>query len=59
MKKGIKFCPKCGSENIKLVAGGNVGMYECKSCGFRGSIFPEATENERSKIKNKSKKKND
>jgi len=38
---GIKFCPNCGSREIKLAAGGSIGIYECKKCGFRGSIFPE------------------
>jgi len=36
-----KFCPKCGNTDIVLSAGGLVGIYECKKCGFRGAIFPE------------------
>ena len=38
---GIKFCPKCKSENVQMVIGGQVGMWECKDCGFEGSVFPE------------------
>jgi transposase-like protein len=49
----IKFCPKCGSKNIKLVIGGKMGMYECKDCGFRGSVFPEAEKNKKPKKKEK------
>lgn len=37
----IKFCPNCGSTEISLVAGGHFGLYECKKCKFRGTIFPE------------------
>ena len=48
---GVKICPKCKSKEIKLVAGGIVGLYECKKCGFKGSIFPEI------EIKQKGKKK--
>ncbi len=36
-----KFCPKCGDEDVIMVAGGEIGMWECKKCGFRSSIFPE------------------
>jgi len=37
----VKFCPRCKSKEIKLVVGGNIGLWECKKCGYRGSIFPE------------------
>ena len=37
----VKFCPKCGSRKIDLVAGGKIGMWECSECKFRGGIFPE------------------
>ena len=36
-----KFCPKCRSEEVIMVAGGITGTWMCKSCGFSGSIFPE------------------
>ncbi len=38
---GKKFCPKCGSEDVMMVAGGITGTWMCKKCGFSGSIFPE------------------
>jgi len=38
---GAKFCPKCENENVIMVAGGEIGMWECIECGFRGSVFPE------------------
>lgn len=50
-EKEVQFCPNCGSENIKLVIGGQAGQYECKDCKFRGAIFPEATEEEIKKIR--------
>ena len=55
----VKFCPNCGSKEIELVAGGNIGMYECKNCGFMGSIFPEIDVKEKSenKLKKKARKK--
>ena len=36
----IKFCPQCGSEDIALVAGGIMGTFMCKNCGYNG-IMPE------------------
>jgi ribosomal protein L37AE/L43A len=36
-----KFCPKCGSEEMMMVIGGQMGMWECKKCGYRGSVIPE------------------
>lgn len=40
-KMKIKFCPKCKNTDLIMVAGGNIGILECKKCRFRGSIFPE------------------
>ncbi len=37
----IKFCPRCNSEDIQMVAGGIIGTWVCKNCGYSGSIFPE------------------
>jgi Zn ribbon nucleic-acid-binding protein len=48
----VKFCPRCKSANLELVAGGNIGMLECTVCKYRGSIFPE----KEIKIKNNKKK---
>ena len=50
---GAKFCPKRGDTDLIMVAAGEIGMWECKKCGFKGSIFPE-----RELIVNKSKKVN-
>ena len=36
-----KFCPKCGASDVIGVAGYELGLYECKKCKFRGTIFPE------------------
>ena len=36
----IKFCPQCGSEEVALEAGGVVGKWKCKRCGYVG-VFPE------------------
>ena len=38
-----KFCPRCESENIEMVAGGIIGSFMCEDCGFSGSVFPEKT----------------
>ena len=38
---GKKFCPRCESEDVEMVAGGLIGMWICTKCGFSGSIFPE------------------
>ncbi len=37
----VKFCPRCKGTVLDLVAGGNIGMMECRKCGYTGSIFPE------------------
>ncbi len=36
-----KFCPNCGSDDVQMIAGGTIGTWICKNCGFSGSIFPE------------------
>lgn len=36
-----KFCPRCGSEDVDLVAGGVSGTFMCRNCGFSGAVFPE------------------
>jgi len=46
-----KFCPICGNKNLKMVAGGVAGIYECKKCGFRGAIFPEIDRKEGKEVK--------
>ncbi|MFH1307619.1 MAG: hypothetical protein ABIH72_02095 [archaeon] len=37
----VKICPKCDNSDLIMVAGGEFGLWECKKCGFRGSLFPE------------------
>ncbi|MCH7568676.1 MAG: TFIIB-type zinc ribbon-containing protein [Nanoarchaeota archaeon] len=36
-----KFCPRCRSEDVAMIAGGVTGTWMCKKCGFSGSVFPE------------------
>ena len=36
-----KFCPKCGSEDVQMIAGGITGSWICKNCSYSGSVFPE------------------
>jgi len=38
---GVKFCPKCQSEQVYMEAGGYTGVWTCSSCSFSGPIFPE------------------
>jgi len=47
----IKFCPKCRGEEIGMIAGGLIGLWECKKCGFSGTIFPEKEVKERKRKK--------
>ena len=47
----VKFCPRCKGKDLGLVAGGNIGMMECRKCGYRGSIFPEKESKNRKKLK--------
>jgi transposase-like protein len=37
----VRICPRCEDSEVFLVIGGEIGMFECKDCGFRSSIFPE------------------
>ena len=36
-----KFCPRCKSENVEMIAAGVTGSFMCRDCGYSGSIFPE------------------
>ncbi len=39
----LKKCPQCGSSDIIFFVGGEAGqIYECKSCGYRGTLIIEA-----------------
>ena len=50
-KKGktfkIRECPKCGSDDVAVVIG-EIGMWECKKCGWKGIdiVQKELTEEE-------------
>lgn len=37
----VRICPKCGSDNVQMVAGGTTGSWMCGKCSFSGSVFPE------------------
>ena len=37
----MKFCPKCGSENIDWVLPQTWSKYECKDCGYIGAFIIE------------------
>ena len=37
----IQLCPRCGSSDIELYAGGQTGTYRCKKCGYMGSLIIE------------------
>ncbi len=38
----LKTCPSCGSANIKLYMGGQLGIqYKCETCGYIGPIIVE------------------
>ncbi len=50
--KTTRLCPQCGSREISLYMGGVTGVqYECKQCGYRGSIIIETDEFEQKKYK--------
>jgi len=40
-KMRIKFCPKCKSTEIEMSSGGLTGFWNCKKCGYNGTLFPE------------------
>ncbi|MBU1974916.1 MAG: hypothetical protein KKG59_00775 [Nanoarchaeota archaeon] len=33
------FCPKCGSPDIHPAMGGMLGTYQCKKCGYVGTLI--------------------
>lgn len=37
----MKFCPKCGSSNIKWVLPQDWSKWECKDCGYIGALIIE------------------
>jgi ribosomal protein L37AE/L43A len=34
-----KICMNCGSENVRLAAGGITGTWVCMDCGHRGAVL--------------------
>ena len=36
-----RLCPKCGEPNPKMEAGGQIGIYFCVKCGYRGPLVVE------------------
>jgi len=40
-KEMIRKCPYCKSENITLYMGFQFGKYQCKDCGYIGSLIIE------------------
>jgi len=56
----VKICPNCGSEDVYMVAGGIIGSWMCKKCGYTGSVFEKEIiegDMQRGKIKEDKKKK--
>jgi DNA-directed RNA polymerase subunit M len=43
LRKGVKFCPKCGSINIFWASGLPQlwSIWECRNCGYRGALVLE------------------
>lgn len=44
MKLKKKFCPVCGSDNIKWQIPQNWSVWECHNCGYVGAIVVEEEE---------------
>ena len=41
----LKRCPKCDSDDVGIVIG-EIGMWECKKCGHKGTEFKQEELNE-------------
>lgn len=37
----MKFCPRCGSKNIKWIIPHDRSKWECKECGYVGALIVE------------------
>ena len=37
----MKFCPRCGSHNIKWFLPQDASRWECKDCGYLGPLIIE------------------
>lgn len=55
----VKFCPKCGSDNIGWILPHNWSKLECRNCGYVGVLIIEdgkiADELKKEYLKNKDK----
>lgn len=42
-KKGVKFCPRCGSTSLQWASGLPQlwSVWECRNCGYRGAFVVE------------------
>lgn len=42
-RRGVKFCPKCGSTNIFWASGLPQlwSLWQCRNCGYRGAFIVE------------------
>jgi len=43
VEEGVKFCPRCGSREVKWAMGLPQlwSLWECRECGYRGAIILE------------------
>jgi predicted RNA-binding Zn-ribbon protein involved in translation (DUF1610 family) len=43
VKRGVKFCPKCGAADVFWASGLPQlwSIWECKNCGYRGAFIIE------------------
>jgi hypothetical protein len=58
-KKFIRICPECNSSDIKpdmsadSYSKGLLNQWQCNNCGYTGLFFPEYTQEDLKKIKEK------
>ncbi|HHQ44718.1 MAG TPA: hypothetical protein ENN13_01100 [Candidatus Altiarchaeales archaeon] len=59
-EKSFQFCPKCLSKDVsndpslESIAGGQLfNKHKCNKCGYSALLFPEMTEEEYEKLKEK------
>lgn len=41
MKRSVKFCPNCGSMNIKWLNPQMWSIWKCWDCGYQGAVIIE------------------
>jgi len=47
----MKICPRCESKNIRWLNPQNSIVWECKDCGYTGSVIIEKNKKQLSDIK--------